>query len=364
MSERLFNFSAGPATLPLSVIEQVKSDLPVFGDTGASVLEISHRSAAFANVLEEAEDAIRTLLAVPDGYKVLFLQGGASTQFAMVAMNFLANTGKTADYIKVGTWAAKAIKEAKRAGHVHVAFDGEPGAYTHMPRQDELQLTPGAAYVHTTSNETIQGIQFASEPDTGDVPLICDSSSDFMCRPTDVSKYGMIYAGAQKNMGPAGVTIVVMSDELIARVPADQYSMMSYAVQAAKGSTFNTPPAFSIYVVGLVAKWLRDSVGGLEAIRALNERKSQLLYDTIDGSGGFYKGHAARDSRSLMNVTWTMANAELEAQLIKEASDEGLMSLKGHRSVGGLRASIYNAMPLEGVQALAEYMKEFQRTHG
>ena len=364
MSERLFNFSAGPATLPLSVIERIREDLPVFGDTGASVLEISHRSAAFATVLEEAEDAIRTLLGVPSGYKVLFLQGGASTQFAMIAMNFLANTGLTADYLKVGTWAAKAITEAKRAGNVHVAFDGSGDGYNRMPQQDELNLTPGAAYVHMTSNETIQGIQFATEPDTGDVPLICDSSSDFMCRPTDVSKYGMIYAGAQKNMGPAGVTLVLISDELLERVPAEQYSMFSYAVQAAKGSTFNTPPAFSIYVVGLVAKWLRDTVGGLDAIHALNEKKAKLLYDAIDGSGGFYRGHAAPDSRSLMNVTWTMENADLEAELMRGAASHGLNSLKGHRSVGGLRASIYNAMPIEGVQALVDYMLEFQRIHG
>jgi phosphoserine aminotransferase len=364
MSERLYNFSAGPATLPLDVIERVKADLPLFQDTGASVLEISHRSAAFANVLEEAEAAIRDLLSIPDGYKVLFLQGGASTQFAMIPLNFLAGTGQTADYLKVGTWADKAIKEAKRAGAVHVAFDGSSEGYKRMPRQEELRLTPGAAYVHTTSNETIQGIQFATEPDTGSVPLICDSSSDFMCRPTDVSKYGMIYAGAQKNMGPAGVTLVIISDEMIERVPADQYSMLSYAVQAAKGSTFNTPPAFAIYVVGLVAKWLRDSVGGLEAIHARNLHKSKLLYDAIDGSGGFYRGHAAADSRSLMNVTWTMENADLEGALIRGAAEQGLMSLKGHRSVGGLRASIYNAMPTEGVEALVSYMAEFQRTHG
>jgi len=364
MSERLFNFSAGPATLPLEVIERVKADLPVFQDTGASVLEISHRSAAFANVLEEAESAIRDLLKVPSGYKVLFLQGGASTQFAMIPLNFLAGTGKTADYINVGTWAAKAIKEAKRAGAVHVAFNGEPEGYSRMPRQDELNLSPNAAYVHMTSNETIQGIQFPTEPETGNVPLVCDSSSDFMCRPTDISKYGLLYAGAQKNMGPAGVTMVIISDEMIERVPADQYSMLSYAVQAAKGSTFNTPPAFAIYVVGLVAKWLRDTVGGLEAIHALNRRKAQLLYDAIDGSGGYYRGHAALDSRSLMNVTWTMENSDLEVALIRGAAEHGLMSLKGHRSVGGLRASIYNAMPIEGIEALVSYMAEFQRTHG
>jgi phosphoserine aminotransferase len=356
---RVYNFSAGPAVLPLPVLEEIQRDLVSLPGVGMSILEISHRSAAFEAILGEAEQSIRALAGIPPNYKVLFLQGGASLQFLMVPMNLLS-AGATADYIDCGSWADKAIKEAKKVGTVNVAASTKGENYSRLPRQEELKLTSGAAYVHMTSNNTIEGTEYRTLPSVGDVPLVSDTSSNMFSRPIDVAKHALIYAGAQKNMGPAGVTVVIVSDDMLQRSQKSLPTMLNYAVHAENRSLYNTPPAFAVYALGLVMKWL-IAQGGLPAIARANDRKAGKLYAEIDRSG-FYRGTASKDDRSLMNVTFRLATEDLEKQFVKESTAAGLDGLKGHRSVGGMRASIYNAFPEEGVDALVGFMKEPERT--
>jgi phosphoserine aminotransferase len=360
-SERIFNFSAGPAVLPLPVLEQAQRELVSLPDVGMSILEVSHRSKTFEGVLARAAADIRELANVPSNYRVLFLQGGASLQFTMVPMNLLQD-GMTADYLVTGAWSSKAVDEARKIGNVHVAATTKAEQFTRIPRAEEIVLTPGAAYVHMTSNNTIYGTEWKALPDVGDIPLVCDTSSDMLSRPIDVGRHALIYAGAQKNMGPAGVTVVIIREDLLARSAASLPVMLSYAVHAENGSMYNTPPVFAIYMLGLVTRWLIGQ-GGLGAMAALNERKAGTLYAEIDRTG-FYRGTAQKDSRSLMNVTFRLPSEELEKQFVKEAEKAGPDGLKGHRSVGGMRASIYNAFPEAGVAALTGFMQEFERRHG
>jgi phosphoserine aminotransferase len=360
-SDRIFNFSAGPAVLPETVLEQAQSELMALPGIGMSILEISHRSRAFEDVLARAEADIRTLASIPSDYRVLFMQGGASLQFAMVPMNLLSSDA-TADYVITGVWASKAADEARKIGKVHIAATTKAEQFARVPRAEEVVLTAGAAYVHMTSNNTIYGTEWKELPDVGDLPLVSDSSSDMFSRPIDVGRHALIYAGAQKNMGPAGVTVVIIRKDLLARSPASLPATLSYAVQAENGSMYNTPPVFAIYMLGLVMRWLIGQ-GGLEAIATINQRKAAKLYAEIDRSG-FYRGTAQKESRSLMNVTFRLASEDLEKQFVKEAERNGLDGLKGHRSVGGIRASIYNAFPEEGVDALVKFMKEFERRRG
>jgi phosphoserine aminotransferase len=360
-TQRIFNFAAGPAVLPLPVLEEAQRDLLALPGIGMSVLEVSHRSKVFEGILQQCEADIRTLASIPDDYRVLFLQGGASLQFSMVPMNLLG-PGATADYLVTGAWSQKAVKEAKRVGAVNVAATTEPETFARIPRQDEIRLTPGAAYVHMTSNNTIFGTQWKAEPDAGGAPLVADTSSDMFSRPLDVRRYALIYAGAQKNLGPSGLTLVIVRNDLLERAPATLPTMLSYKVHAENASLYNTPPTFGVYIMGLVMKWLLAQ-GGLAAIARVNESKAAKLYTEIDRTG-FYRGHASKDSRSLMNITFRLPNEELEKQFVKESTAAGLDGLKGHRSVGGLRASIYNAFPSEGVETLVEFMREFERTKG
>jgi phosphoserine aminotransferase len=357
----IFNFSAGPAVLPQPVLLEAQRDLVALPGVGMSVLEISHRSKAFEAILARTEADLRTLGKVPSNYKVLFLQGGASLQFSMVPLNLLT-PGATADYVVTGGWSQKAVKEAKRVGNVHIAGSTEAEHFARIPRQDELQLTPGAAYVHITTNNTLYGTEWAAEPAVGDAPLVADTSSDMFSRPIDVTKYGLIYAGAQKNLGPSGVTLVIVRDDLLARSSKNLHTMLNYAVHAENGSMYNTPPCFGIYLMGLVMQWALAQ-GGLDAIAAANERKAAALYAEIDRTG-FYRGTAEKGSRSRMNVTFRLPSEELEAAFVKESTAAGLDGLKGHRSVGGMRASIYNAFPEAGVTALVEFMREFERKNG
>jgi len=364
MEKRVYNFSPGPAVLPLPALEEARRNLLVLPGAGCSVLEISHRSKTFTEIIEQAEANLRKLLAIPDHYRVLFFQGGAQMQFAMVPLNYLRGSGKAADYVLTGSWSKKAIGEAKTQGEVRVAFDGQAENYSRVPGAGELDLNPDAAYVYIASNETIQGVQFPCEPEVGDVPLICDASSDILCRPTPVEKYGVLFACAQKNLGPAGVTVVIIRDDLIQRAPDDLPSMLSYKRFAEGKSLLNTPPTFAVYMVKLVTDWLLGEIGGLKQMEQINRRKAAMLCDLIDASDGFYEVHAQPDSRSLMNVAFRLADSELEGPFLKEAESRGLAALKGHRSVGGCRASIYNAMPLQGVEALCEFMRQFQHSRG
>ncbi|HSG01160.1 MAG TPA: 3-phosphoserine/phosphohydroxythreonine transaminase [Vicinamibacterales bacterium] len=358
---RIYNFSAGPAVLPVEVLEEAQANLVALPGVGMSVMEISHRSKTFDAIIKQAEADLREVGKVPDGYKVLFLQGGASLQFSMVPMNLLT-AGATADYIITGDWSKKALKEARKVGATHVAGSTEEGQFKRIPTQAELALTAGAAYVHMTSNNTIFGSQWHYVPDVGEVPLVSDASSDIFSRPIDVSKFGLIYAGAQKNLGPSGVTVVIMREDLLARSGANLPSMLSYKTIAEGESLYNTPPCFGIYILGLVLKWLKKA-GGLEAMAGHNERKAKLLYDELDRSD-FWRPHAEPGSRSLMNITFRLPTEDLEKLFIKEATAAGLDGLKGHRSVGGLRASIYNAFPEDGVKALVSFMQEFERKNG
>jgi phosphoserine aminotransferase len=360
-TDRIYNFSAGPAVLPLPVLEEAQRDLVALPGVGMSVLEISHRSKAFDAVIQGAEADFRALARVPEGYHLLFLQGGASTQFSMVPMNLLA-AGATADYIVTGSWSKKAVKEAKKVGTVNVAATTEREGFARIPRQDELTLTPDAAYVHYTSNNTIFGTEWRSEPAVGGVPLVCDASSDIFSRPIDVGRYGLIYAGAQKNLGPSGLTVVVIRDDLAQRGAESLPTMLRYATHVENRSLYNTPPVFAIYILRLVLRWLVAN-GGLEAMAVVNERKAGKLYAEIDRTG-FYRGHAERDSRSLMNVTFRLPTEDLEKRFVQEATAAGFDGLKGHRSVGGLRASIYNAFPEEGIDALVAFMREFEKRNG
>lgn len=359
MEKRVYNFFPGPAMLPLPALEEAQRDLLALPGVGMSILEISHRSKTFGRILEQAEANLRRLLRIPDDYHVLFFQGGAQLQFGMLPMNFMRGTGKVADYVLTGSWSNKAMNEAKTQGDVRVAWDGKAGNYSRVPEQGELDLRPDAAYVHITSNETIQGVQFPTEPDTAGVPLFCDSSSDFLCRPVPVERYGVLYACAQKNAGPAGVTIVIIRDDLLQRAPDDLPSMLSYKVFAENKSVLNTPPVFAVYMVKLVGDWLLHEIGGLEKMAERNRRKVGMIYETIDRCGGFYDPHAQPGSRSLMNVAFRLADPSREEPFLNQAEQRGLAGLKGHRSVGGCRASIYNAMPVEGVRALCDFMLEF-----
>ncbi|MBL8150855.1 MAG: 3-phosphoserine/phosphohydroxythreonine transaminase [Blastocatellia bacterium] len=361
MTERIFNFSAGPAVLPMSVLEEAQRDLISLPGVGMSVLEISHRSKTFEDIIEAAEADIRKLYNISDNYHLLFLQGGASLQFSMVPLNLLEKGGQ-ADYIITGAWSKAALKEAKKVGQTNVVATTEAENFRRIPKQSEFNLNSEACYVHYTSNNTIFGTQWQSEPEVGSVPLICDASSDVLSRPLDIDKYGLIYAGAQKNMGPAGVTMVIIRKDLVKEPSPELATMLAYKTHTETKSLYNTPPVFSIYIVRLVAKWLLG-LGGLEVMEKMNQEKGHLLYDAID-STEFYKGHAEKDSRSLMNVTFRLPNEDLEKKFVKEATASGLDGLKGHRSVGGLRASIYNAFPKEGVEALVSFMKEFERKNG
>ena len=361
-TERVYNFSPGPAVLPLGVLERARDEMLSLPGVGMSVLEISHRSPAFDRILEDTLQALRQLLGIGDDYEVLLMQGGASLQFSMVPMNLLRSRQGAADYILTGTWGQTGAKEARREGKVHVAWDGGATAYDRLPAASEIQLSANAEYVHVTSNETIQGVQWKHDPESGGAPLVCDCSSDFMSRPIDVSKYGLIYACAQKNAGIAGVTVVIMRKDLLERSRDDLPTMLDYRTYAKNGSRPNTPPVFAVYVLGLVCQWLRDGVGGLAAMNRHNVAKAKLLYDVLDASGGFYAGHARPECRSDMNVTFRLPDETLEKAFIKGATERRLIDLKGHRSVGGIRASIYNAMPLSGVESLRDYMLEFQRS--
>ena len=361
---RVFNFAAGPAVMPVPVLEQMQRDLLALPGVGMSILEISHRSKTFESILEQTEADIRTLAGVPSNYRVLFLQGGASLQFSMVPMNLLGE-GETADYIDTGSWADKAMKEARKVGRVNVAASTKSDGYARVPATPEISITPGAAYIHMTSNNTIEGTEWKALPVTGDVPLVSDMSSDMFSRPIDVEKHGLIYAGAQKNMGPAGLTIVIIRGDLLDRSKARSASlptMLNYAVYAENRSLYNTPPVFAVYATGLVMKWLL-ALGGLPAIAVSNERKAAKLYGEIDRSG-FFRGTAAKFSRSLMNVTFKLPSEELEKMFVAESTAAGLDGLKGHRAVGGMRASIYNAFPEAGVDALVDFMSDFERRRG
>ena len=359
--KRIFNFAAGPAVLPLPVLEEAQRDLLALPGVGMSVLEISHRSKTFEAIIGQAEADIRELAGIPANYHVLFLQGGASLQFSMVPMNLLGQ-GQTADYVVTGAWGQKAVKEAKKVGAVNVAASTESTNFSRLPAPGETKLTPGAAYVHYTSNETIHGVEFAGDEAFGDAPVVCDTSSDMFSRPIDMSKYACIYAGAQKNLGPSGTTLVIMRDDLLARSPQTLATMLNYNTHTKEKSLYNTPPTFGVYLVGLVMKWIKG-LGGLKAIGAINERKASKLYAEIDRTG-FYRGHADKTCRSKMNVTFRLPTEELEAEFVKQSKAAGLDGLKGHRSVGGLRASIYNAFPEEGIDALVAFMKEFERKNG
>ena len=362
MTERIFNFSAGPAVLPLPVLEQAQREMLSLVGVGMSVMEISHRSQTFDDIHQSAKQGLRDLLGIPDNYHVLFLQGGASLQFSMIPINLLPAGGGSADYVITGSWGKKALKEAKKQGAVSIAADMADSRYTRVPEAHELKLDPRAAYVHITTNETIEGVEWQTEPETGDVPLVADASSDICSRPMDVTKYALIYAGAQKNLGPSGVTLVIIRDDLLQRIPAGLHTMLDFRTHAENDSLYNTPNTWGIYILDLVCKWLKEQ-GGLAAMHRENQAKAQLIYDAIDATD-FYRGHAAREARSLMNVTFRLPSEELERQFAKEATAAGLDGLKGHRSVGGIRASIYNAFPRAGCEALVEFMREFGRKNG
>ena len=361
MTDRILNFSSGPAVLPLPVLERVQRDLVALPGVGMSVMEISHRSSTFEAIIGKAEADIRMLASIPDNYKLLFLQGGASLQFSMLPMNLLT-TGTTADYVMTGTWADKAAKEARRVGTVHETGSTAADNFSRIPTDDECEFTPGAAYVHMTSNNTIEGTQWHRLPASGEAPLVSDASSDIFSRPIDVSKYGVLYGGAQKNLGPSGVTVVIIREDLLARSSSSLHTMLNYAVQAENGSLYNTPPAFGVYVLGLVVEWLIE-LGGLPAIAEINERKAGKLYAELDGTG-FWRPTADRASRSRMNVTFRLASEDLEKAFVKESTAAGFDGLKGHRSVGGMRASIYNAFPESGIDRLVEFMRDFELRNG
>jgi phosphoserine aminotransferase len=361
MTERIFNFSAGPAVLPVPVLEEAQRDMLSLLGVGMSVMEISHRSKTFDEIIAKAESGLRQLLNIPDNYRILFLQGGASLQFSMIPMNFLPADG-SADYIITGSWGKKALKEAKKVGSVNVAATMADGGFTRVPSREEMSLTPHATYVHITSNETIEGVQWKREPNVGDVALISDASSDILSRAIPVDRYGMIYAGAQKNIGPSGVTVVILRDDLLERIPEGLATMLDYRTHVENNSLYNTPNTWGIYIINLVCKWLQEK-GGIAAMERENEQKARLLYDEIDATD-FYRGHADVDCRSTMNVTFRLPAEELEKKFVSEATAQGLDGLKGHRSVGGIRASIYNAFPREGVEALVSFMKDFERRNG
>lgn len=363
---RKFNFSAGPAMLPTAVIERARDEMLDWNGSGMSVMEMSHRGKEFVSIAEKAEADLRDIMAIPDNYKVLFLQGGASSQFAMIPMNLLGNKTQ-ADYINTGMWSKKAIAEGKNFCDVNLAGDTSSEHFTTVPDEDALMLNTEAAYVHYTPNETIGGVEFNYIPDTGDVPLVADMSSTILSRPVDVSSFGIIYAGAQKNIGPSGLTIVIIRDDLIGEPIEGTPTMFKYSTHAEAGSMYNTPPTYNWYIAGLVFEWIKEK-GGLEGMAEINRRKAEKLYAAIDGSD-FYHNPVATHARSWMNIPFTLVNRhhhhpDLDSKFLSDAKEHGLITLKGHRSVGGMRASIYNAMPEEGVDTLISFMQDFEKNHG
>lgn len=359
MSERIYNFSAGPAILPLPVLEQAQRELLSLNNIGMSVMEISHRSKHFAPILEGAETGLRELLNVPENYKILFLQGGATLQFSMIPMNFLG-ANETADFVVTGAWGKKAVKEAKKCGKANVIFSTESDGFRSIPEQENLNFSQNAKYIHYTSNETIDGVEFKYDLDGKGIPVVCDASSNILSKPIDIEKYALIYAGAQKNIGPSGVTVVIIRDDLLEQIPENQQTLLNYKLIAENDSMLNTPNTWGIYLINLVCQWLK-SQGGISAMAKINEEKAKILYDAIDQSDGFYRGHAEKAARSLMNITFRLPSEELEKSFVEQATANGFDGLKGHRSVGGIRASIYNAFPKEGVEALVEFMKDFSQ---
>jgi phosphoserine aminotransferase len=358
MEKRIYNFSAGPAILPEEVLLEAQKDLYTLPGVGMSILEISHRSKTFDAIFQNAKNGIRTLLNINDNYEILFLQGGATLQFSMVPLNLMPPKNK-ADYIITGVWAKKALKEAKRAGTVNIAGSTEAENFVRVPKQEELKLDPDASYVHFTSNNTIYGTEWKFEPEVGNIPLVCDMSSDFFSKKVDVNKYALIYAGAQKNVGPSGVVVVIIRKDMLERSSENLHTYLNYKIHAENDSLYNTPNTFGIYIIDLVTKWLIKN-GGLDGMYKRNFEKADILYKAIDESDGFYKGTVHNNCRSLMNVTFRLPNEELEKKIIDEATKAGFSGLKGHRSVGGLRASIYNAFPKQGVEALVQFMKDFK----
>lgn len=355
--ERVYNFSAGPSMLPLEVLKKAQDELLNYGNSGQSVMEMSHRSKEFKTIIDAAESILRELMNVPDNYKVLFLQGGASTQFAMIPLNLFSEK-KTADYVKTGQWSKKAISEAQRYGTVNIVGDSSDKTFTYIPELDPSTFTKDADYFHITLNNTIYGTKYTKLPETGNVPLVADVSSIILSEVIDVSKFGLIYAGAQKNIGPAGLTVVIIREDLIGKAMDITPTMLNYATHVENGSMYNTPPTFSIYIAKLVFEWVK-SKGGVEALQKVNEQKASLLYDYLDNSKMF-KGTVIPKDRSLMNIPFITGNEELDAKFVKEAVKAGFVNIKGHRTVGGMRASIYNAMPIDGVNALIEFMKKFE----
>ncbi len=358
---RIYNFNAGPATLPLPVLEEIKDSFLNYDNSGMSVIELSHRSVWFDKIIKDTEVRIKRLMGLDDRYHVLFIQGGASMQFAMIPMNFLPE-GRSADFINTGTWSTKAAKEAElQKKKIHTVASSEDRNFCYIPKN--IKLNSDAAFVHMTSNNTIKGTQYHEFPDTGNVPIVCDMSSDIMSRKLNIEKFGMIYAGAQKNAGPSGAALVIIRDDMLDLIPEGIPSMLDYRTYVSKESMYNTPPCFAVYTIGLVMKWLEEEIGGLAAMQALNEKKANVLYKILDG-GDFYRPTADKDSRSLMNVTFRLPTEELEKIFVDDSVKNGFGGLKGHRSVGGCRASIYNAATLEGIEALTQFMKEFERKRG
>ncbi len=358
--KRVYNFSAGPSILPLPVLEKAQKEFLNYADSGMSVMEMSHRSGLFTDIITEAERLLRELMNIPDHYKVLFVQGGASQQFAMVPLNLLVKC-KKADFVHTGSWSKKALSEAKKYGEARIIASSEDEKFTYIPQFSSQDINPEADYVHITTNNTIEGTAYSTFPDTGEVPLVADMSSNILSEEIDVSKFGVIYAGAQKNIGPAGVTVVIIREDLIGHAPSTCPTMLDYKTFSESGSLYNTPPTFGIYMAKLVFEWLKAQ-GGVKEIERANREKANLLYDYIDESK-LFKSPVRKDSRSIMNIPFIMPGRELDAQFVKDAKAAGLETLKGHRSVGGMRASLYNAMPFEGVQALVSFMKEFEATH-
>lgn len=354
--KRVFNFSAGPSMLPVPVLEKAAKQMLNYENSGMSVMEMSHRSSSYLDIFNKTKDLLKKVMNIPDGYEIVFIQGGATQQFSMVPLNLLKN-GK-ADYIITGSFSKKAATEAKKYGEINIAYDGSDNDFKHIPTQDELILDPEASYVHLCANNTIYGTEWKYVPETNGVPIIADMSSNILSKPIDVSKYGMIYAGAQKNMGIAGLGVAIIKKDLLQKVSATTPVLLDYTLMIENDSMYNTPPAYAIYVLGLVLEWI-DEMGGLEVMEKRNIEKAKLLYDYLDSSD-FYKAHSDKDNRSLMNVTFTTPSKELDAKFVKESIEAGMTNLKGHRSVGGIRASIYNAMPLEGVEKLVAFMKEFE----
>lgn len=363
MTQRVFNFSAGPAVLPEPVLAEAQRDLMALPGVGASILEISHRSTTFENIIQQAEMNLRQLMSIPDDYSVLMLQGGGRLMFSMVPMNLMGGGRRLSNYLITGSWSKYAAQEAVKFGEARVVWDGKATNYDRLPAGSDLKVDPKAAYLYYASNETIQSVQFPTEPQAGDVPLVCDASSDFLSRPVDIRKYGIYYACAQKNAGPAGLTLVVIRKDLLERSSEMLPGYLNFQIHAEARSLWNTAPTFAIYIFMLVTKWLMTDIGGLAKMESINRSKAKLLYDVIDQSSGFYTGHAQPAVRSMMNVSFRLPSEELTNKFVTGAEERAMTDLKGHRSVGGIRASIYNAMPVEGVEKLRDYMVEFRETN-